>query len=150
MLAMLCAVLNVAWGQTGTATLTNANIVAAGDGTEGDKNWTITDGNLKEWKAYAIKKQHSNATSDYHFLQIKKYSDNTAYYIQVPEYGNKITQIKMTVSGASKAMDGGENTATLYFSASNSTSAAGDGVVSGTGTSSVTIDCSSLNLNTVI
>ena len=45
-------------------------------------------------------------------------------------------------------MTGGGNSATLYFSASNSTSSTGTGVASSTGAKSVTIDCSSLNLNT--
>ncbi len=57
-----------------------------------------------------------------------------------------ISSLTVTVSNSSKARDGGENTATLYFSNSNSTSSAGTGVASGTGASSVTIDCSSLNL----
>lgn len=130
------------------ATLTNAKIVAAGTGQSGYQNWKITDNNNKVWNAYAIKDQHSNATSGYHFLQIKKYASNTAYYIQIPEYGSKITSITMTVSGANNPMNSGGNTATLYFSASNSTSATGNGVASGTGSSSVTIDCSSLDLNT--
>ena len=134
-----------AWAET--VTLTNANIVAAGDATEGYASWDLSDGNGNSWSAYAIKYKHSNATSSYHFLQIKKYASSTAYYIQVPTLGTKITSIKMTVSGASKPMDGGENSATLFFSASNSTSSTGTGVASGTGGSSVTIDCSSLNLN---
>lgn len=129
-------------------TLTNANIVEAGSGGTGYGEWSITDSNGKVWNAYAIKNQHSNATSAYHFLQIKKYGSNTAYYIQVPEYGTKITSLEMTVSGSSKPMDGGGNTATLFFSAENSTAADGDGVASGTGESTVTIDCSGLNLNT--
>ncbi len=130
-----------------TATLTNAQIVAAGSGDSGYKAWAIAGGG-GTWNAYAIKNQHSNATSSYHFLQIKKYASNTAYYIQVPELGTKITSITMTVSGSSQPMTGGSNSVALYFSASNSTSATGTGVASGTGTSSVTIDCSSLNLNT--
>ena len=129
-------------------TLTNANIVAAGDAANSYSNWYITDENGKTWNAYAIKNQHSNATSGYHYLQIKKYASNTAYYLQVPEYGTKITSITMTVSGSSQPMTGGSNGATLFFSASNSTAAAGEGVASGTGASEVTIDCSSLNLNT--
>lgn len=137
------------WGQSrAKATLTNANIVAAGSAADSYQSWSITDGNSKTWNAYAIKKAHSGATSAYHFLQIKKYASSTAYYIQVPEYGTKITQLKMTVSSTSKPMTGGGNTATLYFSSSNSTSSTGTGVVSGTGDSSITIDCSSLNLNT--
>ncbi len=148
MLALLCAVFSTAWGEEKTATLTNANIVAAGTATQGYNSWTITDSNSKTWNAYAIKNQHSNATSSYHYLQIKKYAPNTAYYIQIPEYGTKITSITMTVSNASNPIDGGGNNATLYFSASNSTSATGTGVASGNGESSVTIDCSSLNLNT--
>lgn len=132
----------------GNKTLTNANIVAAGDASTSYSSWVITDSNGKTWNAYAIKNQHSKATSEYHFLQIKKYASNTAYYLQVPEYGTKITSITMTVSNSNQPMDGGGNTATLYFSASSTTAAAGEGVASGTGESTVTIDCSSLNLNT--
>ena len=145
---LLTALLAFGVGWAETTTLTNANIVAAGSGSTSYKNWTMTDGNGNSWYAYAIKNQHSNATSGYHYLQIKKYASNTAYYIQVPELGSKITQIQMTVSGSSQPMTGGSNSATLYFSSSNSTSAAGTGVASGTGASSVMIDCSSLNLNT--
>ena len=129
-------------------TLSNSDIVSAGAGADGYGSKTITDGNGKTWNAYAIKNQHSNATSSYHFLQIKAYASSTAYYVQVPEYGRKITKLEMTVSASGKAMDGGGNSATLFFSASNSTSATGTGVASGTGASKVTIDCSSLNLNT--
>ena len=144
----LVALLAFGVGWAETVTLSNANIVAAGSAENSYQNWTITDGNNNTWLAYAIKKQHSNATSGYHYLQIKKYASNTAYYIQVPELGTKITQIVMTVSSSSQPMTGGGNTATLYFSSSNSTSETGTGVASGTGASSVTIDCSSLNLNT--
>ena len=143
----LTALLAFAVGWAETATLSNANIVAAGTGKTGYQSWTISDSNNKTWNAYAIKNQHSNATSAYHYLQIRKYASNTAYYIQVPEFGTKITQIVMTVSGSSQTMTGGGNSATLYFSNSNSTSATGAGVASATGASSVTIDCSSLNLN---
>ena len=45
-------------------------------------------------------------------------------------------------------MTGGGNGATLYFSSSNTTPAASDVVPSGTGSKNVTINCSSLNLNT--
>lgn len=143
---LLLAVMGSAWADE--VTLTNANIVSAGTGANGYKSWSITDGNNKRWNAYAIKNQHSNATSSYHYLQIKKYASNTAYYIQVPEYGTKITSITMTVSSTNQPMTGGGNSATLYFSSSNTTSAGGTGVASGTGSSSVTIDCSSLDLNT--
>ena len=131
-------------------TLSNSDIVSAGDAADGYDSKTITDSNNKTWNAYAIKKAHSGATSSYHFLQIRAYdsSKKTAYYIQVPEYGRKITKLEMTVSNSSKPMTDGGNTATLFFSASNSTSATGTGVASGTGASTVTIDCSSLNLNT--
>lgn len=135
-----------AWGLT--ASLTNANIVAAGSGGTGYTTYNITDGNDKTWKAYAIKNQHSNATSSYHFLQIKAYASSTSYYIQVPAYGTKITNISMTVSSTQQPMTGGGNSATLFFSSSKSTSSAGTGVASGTGDKSVSIDCSSLNLNT--
>ena len=145
---LLTALLAFSVGWAETVTLSNVNIVSAGAAGTGYQNWTMTDGNGNNWSAYAIKNKHSNTTSSYHFLQIKKYASNTAYYIQVPELGTKITQIEMTVSNTSQPMTGGGNSATLYFSSSNSTSAAGSGVASGTGTSSVTIDCSSLNLNT--
>jgi len=149
MLLTMMASTGEMWGQTrNVQELTNANIVAAGDPDGGYKDWTITDNNDNEWNAYAIKNKHSNATSAYHYLQIKKYASNTAYYIQLPELGTKITSITMTVSGSNQPMTGGGNNATLFFSNSNSTSSSGSGVVSGTGASSVTIDCTSLNLNT--
>ncbi len=133
-----------AWAAT--VTLSNANIVAAGDGVGGYQSWTLTDGSNNVWNAYAIKNKHSNATSAYHFLQIKKYASEVAYYIQVPELGAKITSIEMTVSSSNKPMDGGGNTATLFFSDSNTTSAEDTGVASAIGDGSVTIDCSSLDL----
>lgn len=145
----MASILAIGVGWAETVTLSNANIVAAGDAATGYTEWTnLKDGGGNVWKAFAIKNQHSNATSQYHFLQIKKYASNVAYYIQVPELGFKITGITMTVSSTNKPMDGGSNSATLFFSGSNSTSAAGAGVASGTGASSVSIDCSSLNLNT--
>jgi hypothetical protein len=130
-----------------TTTLTNANIVASTGSTSYGSITNLKDGNNNSYTAYAIKNHHSNATSGYKFLQIKKYASGTAYYIGLPELGTKITSITMTVSNSSKPMTDGGNTATLFFSASNSTSATGTGVASGTGSSSVTIDCSSLNLN---
>jgi len=133
------------WGST--VTLTSQQI-KAGKGSTSYGACTATDGGGNTWNAYAIKNQHSNATSDYHYWQIKKYASGTAYYVQVPALGSKITQLVITVSGDSKARGGGGNSATLYFSNSNSTSATGTGVASGTGASSITIDCSSLNLNT--
>lgn len=144
MLLFLLGSLNV-WGATATCTLSSAQIKAGSGGTSYG-GASATDGCDNTWNAYAIKNQHSNATSDYHFWQIKKYASNTAYYIQVPTMPGNISSLTVTVSSSSKARDGGGNTATLYFSNSNSTSSAGTGVASGTGTSSVTIDCSSLNL----
>ena len=131
-----------------TGTLSNANIVAAGTQKEGYSDWTVTDGKGKKWFSHAIKNQHSNATSGYHFLQIKKNDNSGPYYIQVPDYGRKITSLKMTVSATNKPMTDGGNNTTLFFSSSNTTSETGIGVASGSGASSVTIDCSSLNLNT--
>lgn len=131
-----------------TVTLTNANIVAAGEAASGYSSWTLEDEEGNEWSAYAIKGKHSNATSGYHFLQIKKSDSSTQYYIHIPEIGTKITKIVMTVSSSSKPMDGGSNTATLFFSSDNTTSTTGEGVASGTGASSVTINTSDLNLNT--
>ena len=129
-------------------TLSNSDIVSAGDAADSYANYSMTDSKGKTWNANAIKKAHNKDTSSYHYLQIKKYASSTAYYIQVPEYGRKITKLEMTVSSSSQPMTGGGNGATLFFSASNSTSATGTGVASGTGGSKVTIDCSSLNLNT--
>ena len=45
-------------------------------------------------------------------------------------------------------MTGGSNSSTLFFSNSNLTSATGSGAVSGEGSSTVTLDCSSLGLST--
>lgn len=131
-----------------TVQLTNANIFAAGNGQNSYSSWSLTDEDGNDWSAYAIKNQHSKATSNYHFLQIKAYDKDGPYYIQIPEIGTRITQIQMTVSSSSKPMDGGSNNATLFFSSSNTTKTSGNGVASGTGTSSVTINTSSLNLNT--
>lgn len=131
-----------------TRILSNKNIYDAGDAASGYQAWSVTDDQGDVWNANAIKGKHSNATADKHYLQIKKYASNTAYYIQVPELGTKITTIEVTVSNTQKAMDGGGNTQTLFFSASNETAAAGTGVVSATGDASVTLDCSDLDLNT--
>ena len=146
LLIMGGAFLNPAWGET--ATLTNAEIVASGDPTSGYSTYSITGGGGKTWNTYAIRNFHSKATNDKYYLQLKKYASSTASYIQIPVYGTKITSITMTVSSTSQPMTGGGNSATLYFSASNSTSSTGTGVASSTGAKSVTIDCSSLNLNT--
>ena len=146
---LLCAL--VAGGNVwaDTVTLTSAQIKnGTATGKDSYKTCTATDGGGNTWNAYAIKNQHSNVTSDYHFWQIKKYASGTAYYIQVPTLGTKITQLKITVSNTRNPIDGGGNKATLYFSSSNNTSTTGTGVASGTGASEVTIDCSSLNLNT--
>ena len=135
-------------GVSSVTTLTNANIVAAGNGKDGYNDWTIIDSNDRKWNAHAIKNQHSNATSGYHYLQIKKSTDSEQFYIQVPEMGGTITAMTMTVSGSSKPMTDGNNSSTLFFSNSNLTSATGNGVVSGEGASTVTLDCSSLGLST--
>lgn len=134
-------------GVSKTATLTNANIVAAGDGKEGYNVWAITDSDDRVWNARAIKNQHSNATSEYHYLQIKKSSESDQYYIQVPEMGGTITAMTMTVSGSNQPMTGGSNSSKLFFSNSNLTSATGNGAVSGEGVSTVTLDCYSLGLS---
>lgn len=129
--------------------LSKTNIYNGGTGAAtsyGEK--TLTDEKGNTWKAYAIRNFHSKATNTQYYLQIKKYSSNTAYYIQVPALGSKITKIEMTVSGSNKKMTDGGNSATLFFSNKNSTSSSEEtGVASGTGGSSVTIDASSLNLN---
>lgn len=139
------AFLSPAWADT--VTLSSAQI-KSGTSSASYGICSATDGGGNIWYAYAYKNQHSNATSAYHYWQIKKYASSTAYYVQVPTLGTKITQLRITVSASGKARDGGGNSSTLYFSSSNSTSSTGTGVVSGTGASEITIDCSSLNLNT--
>lgn len=132
-----------------TYTLTNSQIVSGGpDEADGYGDKAITDANGKTWNAYAIKNYHSKATSGYHYLQIKVYDNTTASYIQVPAYGTRITELQMTVSGSSAPMGNGGNGATIFFSADNTTKTTGPDVASGTGSSTVTIDCSALNLNT--
>ena len=69
---LMASILAIGVGWAETVTLSNANIVAAGDAADGYAEWTnLKDGGGNEWKAFAIKNQHSNATSEYHFLQIK-------------------------------------------------------------------------------
>ena len=128
--------------------LTNAQIVSAGSGASSYTSWNLTGDNDYVYSAYAIKNQHSKATSAYHFFQIKGYSNSTAYYIQLPAIGTKINKIIMTVSASNKPMTDGANSATCFFSSSNSTSTTGTGVVSGTGASRITLNAGSLNLNT--
>ena len=134
-----------AWGAE--VTLSNANIVSMGDASTSYSTYTATISGYS-WEAYAIKNVHSKATNTNHYLQIKKYASNTAYYIQLPTFAGTITSIKLIVSSTTQPMTGGSNSATLYFSNSKSTSATGIGVASGSGASSVTIDCSSLGLTT--
>ena len=135
-----------------TTTLSNANITAVAnpDNTQntGYRELTYTDDNGFKYSAYAISTFHSKATNQNCYIQIKKYATNTAYYVKLPDFQGNIKSIHLVVSGSSKAMDGGGNTATIYFSSSNSTSAAGDNIVSGEGASEITIDAASLNLNT--
>lgn len=135
-----------------TTTLSNANITAVanpnGTQTTGYRKLTYTDDNGFQYSAYAIQTFHSKDTKDNCYIQIKKYSSNTAYYVKLPQFTGNIKSIHLVVSNSSSAMTGGKNTATIFFSASNSTSAAGDNIVSGTGASEITIDASSLNLNT--
>lgn len=146
--SFFAAVLFAGSMMAGTVTLTNENIVAAGKAVSGYQDWKVTDGASRTWNAHAIKNTHSAATAANHFLQIKKGSSSEAYYIQIPNLGENIQSITMTVSSTSKPMEGGGNTNTVYFSASNSTSAAGVGVVSGKDASSITIDASELALQT--
>lgn len=147
---LFCMIVGIgsAWGETKSVTLSNKNIVDAGEGKDAYSGWELIDEGGNIWNAYAIKKYHSNATKSNHYLQIKKYASSTAYYLQLPKLGSKITGIKLTVTNTNSSMGSGSNTATLYFSSSNSTSTIGDGVASGTGPLEVTIDASSLNLNT--
>ena len=129
-------------------TLTNNNINSAGLASNEYEAWSITDDNGEEWDAFAMKGYHNISSSSTQFLQIKKFSSNTAYYIHVPEYGTKIISITMTVSNAYKSITGGGNTKTLFFSSSEKTMEEGEGVASGTGDGSVTIDCEDLDVNT--
>lgn len=130
-----------------TTKLTNAELTA-GTGSTSYGNCKATDSNNYEYSAYAIFNSHSKATAENYFWQIKKYASGIAYYVKLPEFPGTIQSIKLTVSNASKPMNGGGNTATLYFSNSNSTTTTGSGVVNGTGASTITIDASSLDLKT--
>ena len=138
-----------AWG--GTSTLTSAIISSGTTGNSYASYSFNADG--KTWNAYAIHKYHSNQTSSVYYLQIKAYASSTAYYVQIPTMPGKINSISMIVSSTGQPKTGGSNTATFYFSASNSSTTAASGLsanpvtaVSGTGGSSVTLDCSPLNL----
>ena len=141
-------------GGTNTTTLSNANITAVANPdnsssqTNGYRELTYTDDNGFEYSAYAIQTFHSKATNQNCYIQIKKYASNTAYYVKLPQFTGNIKSIHLAVSDSSKPIDGGGNTATIFFSSSDSTSAPGDNIVSGTGNSEITIDASSLNLNT--
>ena len=136
-----------------TTTLSNANITAVANPNNSAQNTayrqlTYKDNNAFEYSAYAISTYHSKATNQNCYIQIKAYANSTAYYVKLPQFTGNIKSIHLVVSGSSKAMNGAGNTATIYFSASNSTSADGANIVSGTGESEITIDASSLNLNT--
>ena len=78
--------------------LSQTNIYNGGtDPADGYGKKTLTDENGNTWNAFAICNYHSKATNTQYYLQIKKYDDsNTAYYIQVPALGSKITKIEMT------------------------------------------------------
>ncbi len=99
-----------------TTELTNANIVAAGTGSDGYKDWSFTDGNGYIYNAKCIKNYHSKATSSYHYIQIKK---DAGYCIELPQMPGLIKSIEMTVSSANKPMDGGGNTSSLGFGTTN-------------------------------
>lgn len=120
--------------ETLITTLTNANIAAQYNSSSTSyRNITLTDSNNYSYSAHAILNKHSNATSTYKFLQIRS---GETYYIQIPDVGVAISKIEMVVSSSQKPMDGGGNTATLYFSG---TKKSADAVGNGTGTSNVTI-----------
>ena len=150
-LLMVTGIENV-WADA-TCTLSNANIVAGTTAATGYGSKSATDGCGNTWNAYAVKNYHSNATSSYHYLQIKAYGSNTAYYIQVPTMPGVIKSISMVVSGTSAPRGDGGNDYKLYFSASNNSSTAESGAaanpataVSGEGSSSVTLNCEDLGL----
>lgn len=141
-------------GGANTTTLSNANITAVANPNNsstqasGYRTLTYTDDNGFKYSAYAISTFHSKATNQNCYIQIKKYASNTAYYVKLPDFKGNIKSIHLVVSGSSKTMDGGGNTATIFFSSSDSTSEVGANIVSGKGDSEITIDASSLNLNT--
>ncbi len=144
------------WGADVVCTLSNKNIIDAGNPDNGYKSWSFTDGCSQTWTAYCIKNKQSNADAAYNHIQIKAYSNSTAYYLQVPaKTGYTIKSITMVVSSTSVVHNGGNNTATLYFSSSNNSNTAASGVsanpktaVSGTGASSITLNCDALKLTT--
>ena len=140
---LLCLTIGVGqmWG--GTSTLTSA-IISSGTTANSYASYSFT-ADSKTWNAYAIHNYHSNQTNTVYYLQIKKYASSTAYYVQIPTMPGKINSITMTVSSTGQPKTGGSNSATLYFSNSSSTKDTGTGVASGTGSSSVTINCSTAN-----
>lgn len=149
LMCLLMVGIGNARGEVKRVTLSQSNIYNNGiDASTGYQNVTLTDEDGNSWEAFAIKNYHSNATKTQNFLQIKKYASGTAYYIKVPVLGSKITNIELVVSNPNQIMTGGGNTATVYFSSSNSTSTVSQGVASGTGDGSVSIDVSGLNINT--
>ena len=71
-LLLLCAlIVGSLSGWADTVTLSSAQI-KSGSGSSGYGACSATDGDGNTWSAYAIKNQHSKATSDYNFWQIKK------------------------------------------------------------------------------
>lgn len=149
-LLLLCALMsgNYLWASKVTLSATQIQAGIGLSNQYGPCKATDNKGNV--WNAYAMK--GTTAKSSYpqyeSFIIKEKSSKGVFYYIQLPVLGNKINNITLTVSDISKPRGGGENTTTVYFSNSKSTAADGEGVVSGTDYYTITLDVSSLNLNT--
>ena len=117
--------------------MSNADIVKVFDSSNtGYRDITLTDANGFVYKANAICNQHSKATSENKFLQIKKGSG----YIEIPEMPGAIQTIVMTVSNANSAMTGGGNKANVSFVTTNND--AKTALATATGASSITLDLS--------
>ena len=138
---------NYLWASEVTLSTTQ---IKAGTGSSKDYGpCKATDNKGNVWNAYAKKGTTANSSyPDFESFIIKKCTSSNFYYIQLPVLGNKINNITLTVSDVSKPRTGGDNIITVYFSNSKSTAADGEGVVSGRGDKTITLNVSSLNLNT--
>lgn len=147
-LLLLCALMssNYLWASEVTLSTTQ---IKAGTGSSKSGPCKATDNKGNVWNAYAKKGPAANSSyPDYESFIIDISSEGVFYYIQLPVLGNKINKITLTVSDFYTSRIGGNNITTVYFSNSKSTAANGEGVVSGTGDKTITMDVSSLNLNT--
>lgn len=148
-LLLLCALMSGSYLWASEVTLSATQIQAGTGSSKSPGPCKATDNKGNVWNAYAMKGTTANSSyPEYESFIIKKCTSSNFYYIQLPVLGNKINNITLTVSDVSMPRTGGNNTTTVYFSNSKSTAEDGKGVVSGTGYYTITLNVSSLNLNT--